>query len=106
MCIYLDDLLFLLFGLLCVVFIVDDVCVILEVVKSLVNGLILCVGLFGVCVDNDLVDMVCVFGFSIFFVYLCNVKCELDGFFYELDYLDGDNDMIGLINVLLDEEIN
>ena len=48
--------------------------------------------------------MVRAFGPSIYFVHLRNIKREADGSFYESDHLDGDNDMIGLVSALLDEE--
>ena len=101
-----DDPPFSLFGLPRVVSTADDARAILEAVKSPANGLTLCAGSFGARADNDLVDMVRAFGPSIFFVHLRNVKREPDGSFYESDHLDGDNDMIGLINALLDEETN
>ena len=106
MCIHPDDPPFSLFGLPRVVSTADDARAILEAVKSPANGLTLCAGSFGARADNDLVDMVRAFGPSIFFVHLRNVKREPDGSFYESDHLDGDNDMIGLINALLDEETN
>lgn len=106
MCIHPDDPPFSLFGLPRVVSTADDARAILEAVESPANGLTLCAGSFGARADNDLVDMVRAFGPSIFFVHLRNVKREPDGSFYESDHLDGDNDMIGLINALLDEETN
>lgn len=106
MCIHPDDPPFSLFGLPRVVSTADDARAILEAIESPANGLTLCAGSFGARADNDLVDMVRSFGPSIFFVHLRNVKREPDGSFYESDHLDGDNDMIGLINALLDEETN
>ena len=106
MCIHPDDPPFSLFGLPRVVSTADDARAILEAVESPANGLTLCAGSFGARADNDLVDMVRAFGPSVFFVHLRNVKREPDGSFYESDHLDGDNDMIGLINALLDEETN
>tara|TARA_Y100001956_G_C4129552_1_gene192736 strand:+ start:6654 stop:7829 length:1176 start_codon:yes stop_codon:yes gene_type:complete len=105
MCIHPDDPPFSLFGLPRVVSTADDARAILNAVESESNGLTLCAGSFGARADNDLVDMVKAFGPSIFFVHLRNVKREPDGSFYESDHLDGDNDMIGLINALLDEEL-
>lgn len=104
MCIHPDDPPFSLFGLPRVVSTADDARAILEAVPSPSNGITLCAGSFGARADNDLVAMVKAFGPSIFFVHLRNVKREPDGSFYESDHLDGDNDMIGLINALLDEE--
>lgn len=104
MCIHPDDPPFSLFGLPRVVSTADDARAIIEAVPSPSNGITLCAGSFGARADNDLVEMVKAFGPSIFFVHLRNVKREADGSFYESDHLDGDNDMIGLINALLDEE--
>jgi len=66
--------------------------------------LTLCAGSYGARADNDLVAMVRAFGPSIYFVHLRNIKREPDGSFFESDHLDGDNDMIGLVSALLDEE--
>ena len=44
------------------------------------------------------------FGSKIHFVHLRNVVCEDNGSFYEAQHLDSDNDMVGLIDALLDEE--
>lgn len=104
MCVHPDDPPFSLFGLPRVVSTADDAKAILDAVPSPSNGLTLCAGSFGARADNDLVDMVRAFGPNIFFVHLRNVKREADGSFYESDHLDGDNDMIGLINALLDQE--
>ncbi len=104
MCIHPDDPPFSLFGLPRVVSTADDARAIIKAVESASNGITLCAGSFGARADNDLVDMVKAFGPNIFFVHLRNVKREADGSFYESDHLDGDNDMLGLINALLDEE--
>ena len=48
--------------------------------------------------------MVKEFGPLIHFVHLRNVIREADGSFYEAEHLDGDNDMVGLIRALLEEE--
>ncbi|MBO1254706.1 mannonate dehydratase [Alteromonas sp. 5E99-2] len=104
MCIHPDDPPFSLFGLPRVVSTADDARAIINAVESASNGITLCAGSFGARADNDLVDMVKAFGPNIFFVHLRNVKREADGSFYESDHLDGDNDMLGLINALLDEE--
>jgi mannonate dehydratase len=73
-------------------------------VPSLSNGLTLCAGSFGARADNDLVGMVKEFGSHIHFVHLRNIKREADGSFYESEHLDGDNDIVGLVDALLAEE--
>ena len=48
--------------------------------------------------------MVKEFGNKIHFVHLRNVSRDEDGSFCEAEHLDGDNDMVGLIQALLAEE--
>jgi len=104
LCIHPDDPPFSLFGLPRVVSTAQDARAILNAVDSPSNGLTLCAGSFGARADNDLIGMVRAFGPDIHFVHLRNVRREADGSFYESDHLDGDNDMVGLIGALLDEE--
>ncbi len=104
MCIHPDDPPFSLFGLPRVVSTADDARLLMNAVPSTSNGLTLCAGSFGARADNDLIAMVREFGPQIHFVHLRNIKREDDGSFYESEHLDGDNDMVGLINALLDEE--
>ena len=104
MCIHPDDPPFSLFGLPRVVSTASDARALLAAVSSRANGLTLCAGSYGAREDNKLVDMVKEFGPYIHFVHLRNVKREGDGSFYESEHLDGDNDMLGLIEALLDEE--
>lgn len=104
MCIHPDDPPFSLFGLPRVVSTADDARAIINAVPSPSNGLTLCAGSFGARADNDLVAMVREFGPQIHFVHLRNIKREPDGSFYESEHLDGDNDIVGLIDSLLDEE--
>ena len=104
MCIHPDDPPFSLFGLPRVVSTASDVRALLDVVPSISNGLTLCAGSFGVRADNNLVGMVKEFGSKIHFVHLRNVTRDVDGSFCESEHLDGDNDMVGLIQALLAEE--
>jgi mannonate dehydratase len=104
MCIHPDDPPFSLFGLPRVVSTADDARAILQAVPSEANGLTLCAGSYGARGDNDLVNMAREFGSRIYFVHLRNVKRESDGSFFEADHLDGDNDMVGLIDALLEQE--
>lgn len=82
----------------------EDVRKLFTAVNSPANGLTLCAGSFGARADNNLVDMVKEFGPKIYFVHLRNVIREDNGSFYEAEHLDGDNDMVGLIDALLSEE--
>ena len=104
LCIHPDDPPFSLFGLPRVVSTADDARALLDAVPSEANGLTLCAGSYGARGDNDLVKMAEEFGSRIYFVHLRNVKRETDGSFYESEHLDGDNDMVGLIDTLLAEE--
>lgn len=104
LCIHPDDPPFSLFGLPRVVSTADDARALLQAVPSEANGLTLCAGSYGSRGDNDLVQMAREFGSRIYFVHLRNIKREPDGSFYESDHLDGDNDMVGLVGALLDEE--
>ena len=104
MCVHPDDPPFSLFGLPRVLSTADDARIMLSAVPSDSNGLTLCAGSFGARADNDLIDMVREFGDKLYFVHLRNIKREADGSFFESEHLDGDNDMVGLIAALLDEE--
>lgn len=103
--VYLDDLLWLIFGLLCIVLIIEDMQWLKEMVDSINNGFIMCIGLYGVCVDNDLVKMVEIFGDCIYFIYLCFICCEVNlKIFYEVVYFSGDVNMVVVVDVILCEE--
>lgn len=104
LCIHPDDPPFSLFGLPRVVSTAADARAIFERQTSIANGLTLCAGSFGARGDNDLIAMVREFGERIHFVHLRNVARETDGSFHEAEHLDGDNDMVGLISALMDEE--
>jgi len=99
-----DDPPFSLFGLPRVVSTAQDARTIIESIPSASNGLTLCAGSYGARSDNDLVAMVNEFGPSIHFVHLRNIHRESDGSFYETEHLEGDNDIVGIISALLNEE--
>ena len=104
MAIHPDDPPFSLFGLPRVVSTADDARALLAAVPSPANGLTMCAGSYGARGDNDLVAMIREFHDSIYFVHLRNIKRENDGSFSESDHLDGDNDIVGIVNALLDAE--
>ena len=106
MAIHPDDPPFSLFGLPRVVSTADDARALLAAVPSPSNGLTMCAGSYGARGDNDLVAMIREFHDRIYFVHLRNIKREDDGSFTESDHLDGDNDIVGVVNALLDEEDN
>lgn len=104
MAIHPDDPPFSLFGLPRVVSTADDARALLNAVPSASNGLTMCAGSYGARGDNDLVAMIREFHDRIHFVHLRNIKREDDGSFCESDHLDGDNDIVGIVNALLDAE--
>lgn len=106
LCIHPDDPPFSLFGLPRVVSTAEDARHILNTVQSYSNGLTLCAGSFGARGDNDLISMIKEFGPSIHFIHLRNIKRESDGSFYESEHLDGDNDMVGIIEAILEEQLS
>lgn len=104
MAIHPDDPPFSLFGLPRVVSTAEDARLIVNHINSVANGITMCAGSFGSRGDNDLVAMINEFHNRVYFVHLRNIKREEDGSFFESDHLDGDNDMIGIVNALLMEE--
>jgi mannonate dehydratase len=104
MAIHPDDPPFSLFGLPRVVSTADDARALLNAVPSPSNGLTMCAGSYGARGDNDLVAMIREFHDRIYFVHLRNIKREDDGSFYESEHLDGDNDIVGIVNALLEAE--
>ncbi|MEO0974963.1 MAG: mannonate dehydratase, partial [Pseudomonadota bacterium] len=104
MAIHPDDPPFSLFGLPRVVSTADDARTLLNAVPSEANGLTMCAGSYGARGDNDLVAMIREFHARVYFVHLRNVKREGDGSFHESDHLDGDNDIVGIVNALLDAQ--
>ena len=105
MAIHPDDPPFSLFGLPRVVSTADAARALLNTALSPSNGLTMCAGSYGARGDNDLVAMIREFHDRIYFVHLRNIKREDDGSFYESDHLDGDNDIVGIVSALLDEEL-
>ena len=104
MAIHPDDPPFSLFGLPRVVSTVADARALLDSVPSPSNGLTMCAGSYGARGDNDLVAMIREFHDRICFVHLRNIRRKGDGSFYESEHLDGDNDIVGIVSALLDEE--
>jgi mannonate dehydratase len=99
-----DDPPFSLFGLPRILSTVDDVRKLFAAVDRVENGITLCAGSFGARGDNDLTAMAMEFGDRIHFVHLRNVSRQQDGSFHESEHLAGDNDLVGLIAALLEQE--
>jgi mannonate dehydratase len=99
-----DDPPFSLFGLPRVVSTAADYRALFAAVPALANGMTLCAGSLGSRADNDLVAMAGEFAPRVHFAHLRNVAREADGSFAEAEHLDGDVDMVGLVQALLAEE--
>lgn len=104
LCVHPDDPPRSLFGLPRIVSDADDIAFALDCVDSPANGLTLCAGSLGANPANDVPAIAARFAERIHFAHLRNVAKEADGSFEEADHLDGDNDMVALIRVLLAEE--
>lgn len=76
----------------------------LDAVPSRANGLTLCSGSLGANPANDVAAIARRFADRIHFAHLRNVRKDPDGSFEEAAHLDGDTDMVDLIDALLTEE--
>jgi mannonate dehydratase len=104
MAIHPDDPPFPIFGLPRVVATADDAAALLAAAPSPSNGLTLCTGSYGANAKNDLPDMAKRFASDIHFAHLRNVTKEPDGSFHEAEHLEGDTDMVAVVDALLAEE--
>lgn len=104
MAIHPDDPPFPLFGLPRINNSADDAAALLAAAPSAANGLTLCTGSYGASAKNDLPDMATRFGQNIHFAHLRNVTREPDGSFHESEHLEGDTDMVAVVDALLAEE--
>ena len=99
-----DDPPFSLFGLPRVVSTAADYRTLFAAVPTFANGMTLCAGSLGSRGDNDVVAMAREFAPRVHFAHLRNVTREADGSFVEAEHLNGDVDMVALVQALLDEE--
>ena len=104
MAIHPDDPPFPIFGLPRVVKDADDAAALLTAAPSPSNGLTLCTGSYGANPGNDLPDMARRFASDIHFAHLRNVTKEPDGSFHEAEHLEGDTDLVAVVDALLAEE--
>ena len=84
-----------------------DYAAVLAAVDSRANGVTLCSGSLGARADNDLAGMAERLGPKVHFVHLRNVKREGETWpssFFEDEHLNGDTDMVALVQALLREE--
>lgn len=84
----------------------EDARWLLDEVPSSANGLTLCTGSYGVRADVDLAAMARRFGPKIHFAHLRSTKREAADprSFHEAPHLEGDVDMVAVIQALVDEE--
>lgn len=107
LCCHPDDPPWPLLGLPRVMSTEADYRTVLNAVDSPVNGMTLCTGSLGARPDNDLVGIVQRLGHRIHFAHLRNVRREdggIPGSFYEDQHLEGDTDMVAVVEALLSEE--
>ncbi len=107
LCCHPDDPPFPLLGLPRVVSTADDYRALFAAVPSPAAGVTLCTGSLGVRGDNDLPAMAREFGPRIFFAHLRNVRREGERVpcsFFEDEHLNGDTDMVAVVDALLREE--
>lgn len=101
LCVHPDDPPRDILGLPRIVSSAEDIAWIMQAVDSTANGLTLCSGSLGANPANDVPAIARRFGARIHFAHLRNVRKEADGSFEEAAHLEGDTDMVALIDALL-----
>lgn len=107
MCCHPDDPPFALLGLPRIMSTEDDYVFIMRAIDIPENGITLCSGSLGVRPENDLPGMMRRWGDRVHFIHLRNTKRESEGLpcsFHEAEHLDGDTNMVDLIEEILREE--
>ena len=94
-----------LFGLPRIASTAEDYAALFDAVPSPANGMCFCTGSLGVRQDNDLPAIARRFAARIGFVHLRATKREADPrSFHEADHLDGDVDMVAVLQALVAED--
>lgn len=101
LCVHPDDPPRDILGLPRIVSDADDIAWLFGAVDSPANGLTLCSGSLGANPANDVPAIARRFADRIHFAHLRNVRKEADGSFEETAHLEGDTDMVALIDALL-----
>lgn len=104
LCVHPDDPPRDILGLPRIVSDAADIAWLLDAVPSPANGLTFCSGSLGANPENDLPAIARAHSDRIHFAHLRNVRKDPDGSFEEAAHLDGDNDMVALVSILLAEE--
>ncbi len=92
-------------GLPRIVSTIEDMQWLKETVDSIYNGFTMCTGSYGVRADNDLVRMIETFGDRIHFTHLrATCREQNPKTFHEGAHLQGDVDMVAVIEAILTEE--
>ena len=104
MCIHPDDPPRPLLGLPRITCSEDDIAFILGCVESPSNGLTYCTGSLGANVSNDVPQIARRFADKIHFAHLRNVSNYADGSFMEAAHLEGDVNMVDVVEALLREQ--
>ncbi|AHG18693.1 mannonate dehydratase [Chania multitudinisentens RB-25] len=92
-------------GLPRIVSTIEDMQWLKETVDSIYNGFTMCTGSYGVRADNDLVRMIETFGDRIHFTHLrATCREQNPKTFHEGAHLQGDVDMVSVIEAILAEE--
>lgn len=103
-CVHPDDPPRDLLGLPRIVSDAEGIAFALDAVPARSNGLTLCAGSLGANPANDVPAIARRFADRIHFAHLRNVRKDPDGSFEEAAHLEGDTDMVALIDALLAEE--
>lgn len=109
LCCHPDDPPFPLLGLPRIMSSADDYAKIMRAVDSPANGITLCTGSLGVARDVYFPDFIADWGHRIHFVHLRNTRREGPSLgakesFFEAAHLEGDTDMVAVIQALITEE--
>ena len=82
----------------------EDLAHLVSAVPSDANGITFCTGSLGAGAQNDVPALARRFAPQVHFVHLRNVATEADGSFMEADHLDGDTDMVAVVDAMLAEQ--
>ncbi|MCL4122570.1 UNVERIFIED_CONTAM: hypothetical protein GTU68_043323 [Idotea baltica] len=104
LCIHPDDPPRDILGLPRVVSTASDIRWIMRSVDTAANGLTLCTGSLGSRPNNDIPSIAQEFASRIHFAHLRNVTTQNDGSFSESAHLEGDVDLVAVIDELLEAE--